>query len=113
MSVSMRIKKLDGPNKVLEMYVKSEIVNLDGTENENKIQVPFEEIQLDNTLVFRVREDYCTPERLADICQTVGELKRCGQIKQSAIVVPEWIEVCKLCPEPEESTKPEEALAQQ
>jgi hypothetical protein len=108
MSISLRLKRLDGEKKTIELFVKSEIVGLDGNNKTIKKSIPIEEINLGDLIVFRVKEQYCTYDQLNDICETVGELKKRGQLKQSTIVVPEHIEICKLFPD--ESINSEEVL---
>jgi hypothetical protein len=99
MSLRLRLKKLDSEKKTIEVYVKTNILGLDGNAKVLTEEVPVEEIKFNDIIIFRVREDYCTPERLNDICETVGELKKRGMLKANAFVVPEWIELCELCPE--------------
>jgi hypothetical protein len=98
-NLKLRLKKLDSVNKTIQVWFKSGIVGLDGKNKAIQDVIPVEEIKYQDILVFRVKAEYCTADKLQDICESVGELKRRGLLKQSAFVVPDWIELCELCPE--------------
>jgi hypothetical protein len=94
---TLKLKKLDGEKKTIEMWVDTGIISATGENMRLNDDLPFEEINFNDIVFLRVQKDYCTPDKLQDICETVGELKRRGELKKNVVVIPEWIEICKLC----------------
>lgn len=82
MKRTFRIKSISGETRTAQLTVAG---------------VPVDSIEAKEFVIFRVRKDYCTPEAMEDISQTVGELTRRGMLPagKKALVLPEWIEACE------------------
>jgi len=80
------------------------IVKVSGEERKATIEVhgiPIGQVNAKEFVIFKVAEEFCSPEVMEDISKTVGELCRRGMLPagKKALVLPAWIEACEFVEE--------------